>query len=184
MNSRVADQTRQINAMLKRAERAVWIDPLTRLGNRSLLEDRLEKVFEAQRCSGQDLSIVMLDLDNFKKLNDTQGHVAGDEMLRFVGELVRGTIRPTDVGVRYGGDEFAIILVDTTPDKAAALAERLRLFGQRAGVLGLDPPVSLSAGIASLLQDRPNSGKHLLRLADRALYKAKSRGKNALYVGS
>ena len=185
MNSRVADHTRQINAVLQQAERAVWIDPLTRLGNRRLLEDRLEKVFEAQKRSGRDMSIVMLDLDNFKKLNDTKGHSAGDEIMRFVGELVRGTIRPTDVGVRYGGDEFAIILVDTTPDKAAALAERfLRLFRQRAGVLDLDPPVSVSAGIASLLRDRPNSGKHLLDLADQALYKAKSRGKNTLYVGS
>ncbi len=183
MDSRVKDQTRQINAMLRRAERAAWIDPLTKLGNRRLLEDRLERVFEAQQRTGQDMSMVMLDLDNFKNLNDTCGHSAGDDMLRFVGELLRGTLRPTDVAVRYGGDEFVIILVDTTPEDAAALTERLvRLFRQRAGVLKLDPPVSMSAGIASLLQSHPGSGKDLLEMADQALYKAKSGGKSCLYA--
>jgi len=181
MNSRVMDQTRQINAELRRAERNIWIDSLTKLGNRRLLNDRLEDIFQAQKRSGLDLCIVMLDLDNFKNLNDTRGHSAGDEMLRFVGELFQGALRPADIGVRYGGDEFAIVLVDTTPDEASSIAERfVRLFHQRAAVMDLDPPVSMSAGIASMLRDCPQSGKHLVDLADRALYKAKSRGKNCL----
>jgi len=185
MDSRVKDQTRQINAMLRRAERAAWIDPLTKLGNRRLLEDRLERVLEAQQRTGQDLTVVMLDLDHFKNLNDTLGHSVGDDMLRFVGELLRGALRPTDVAVRYGGDEFVIILVDTTPEDAAALTERLaRLFRQRAAVLNLDPPVSMSAGVASLLQGRPSSGRNLLEMADQALYKAKSSGKSCLYAES
>ncbi|MCK4660233.1 MAG: diguanylate cyclase [Phycisphaerae bacterium] len=183
MHSRVNDQTRRINVMLQRAERASWVDPLTRLGNRRLLEERLERIFKAQQRTGQDLCMVMLDLDNFKNLNDTRGHAAGDRMIEFVGELLRGTLRPTDLGIRYGGDEFAVILLDTTPRAAAAFAERIsRLFSQRAAVMNLDPPVSMSAGIASMLENRPNSGKHLLELADQALYKAKSGGKNRLCV--
>lgn len=181
MNSRVMDQTRRINAMLQRAERAAWVDPLTKVGSRRLLDDRLEKIFEGQQQTGEDMSIVALDLDNFKNLNDMRGHAAGDDMLRFVGDLLRGTLRPTDIAVRHGGDEFAVILLDTTPDEAAALTERLiRLFCQRAQVMALDPPVSMSAGIASMLRHRPQSGKDLLKLADQALYRAKARGKNRL----
>ncbi|MCP4591920.1 MAG: diguanylate cyclase [bacterium] len=183
MDSRVEDQTRQINNMLQRAERAGWLDPLTGLGNRRLLEDRLEQVFEALQRRQSELSAVMLDLDNFKNLNDTMGHAAGDEMLRFLGDLLRGTLRPTDLGVRYGGDEFVLILPDTTPEEAATIVERLvRLYRQRASTLGVDPPVSISAGIASMRRDGAESGQHLLDLADRAQYNAKSAGKNRLCV--
>jgi diguanylate cyclase (GGDEF)-like protein len=179
MHSRVQDQTRQINAQLQRAERAAWIDPLTRLGNRRLLADRLEQIFVAQRRTRADLSIVMLDLDHFKHLNDTCGHAQGDAMLRFVGEMLRGGLRPTDIGVRYGGDEFALVLLDTTAEEAVAIAERfVKLFSQRAAVMKLDPPLSLSAGVASLLRHAPTSGQQLLELADQALLAAKAGGKN------
>ncbi len=177
----VSDRTRQVQGMLRRAERKAWVDALTRLGNRALLEDRLEDVFQTQLDVGEDLSIIVLDLDNFKLLNDTLGHQAGDEILIFVGELLRGSLRPTDIGLRLGGDEFVIMLLGTESAEAEETADRLiKLFRQRALLLDVAKPVTLSAGLASLHRVHPESGRELLELADVALYEAKRAGKGCV----
>ena len=185
MDVRVAAQTKQIQAMLTRAERRAWKDSLTGLGNRSLLDDKLEELFANQKEADEDMSIVLFDLDHFKQLNDTLGHGAGDEILRFVGELLRSTLRPTDIGIRYGGDEFALILLDTGSQAAAEMAERLtKMFAQRTSLYEMKPPVTMSAGIASIKTNRPQSGQQLLELADAAMYQAKHAGKNAVRIYS
>lgn len=178
VDARVAEQTKRIQTLLDKAERRAWIDSLTGLGNRRLLDDRLESVFAEQRRHNEDMSIVVLDLDNFKGLNDTLGHSAGDELLAFVGELLRSSLRTSDIGLRYGGDEFVAILLGSDVEEAAETADRLiKLFGQRASLYPMTPRVTMSAGIASLQYHRPDSGSLLLELADAALYRAKRAGK-------
>ncbi len=183
MDFQVAQRTRQIQAMLTRAERKAWIDPLTRLGNRRLLDDRLEELFATQMQRGEDLSLVVMDLDNFKGLNDALGHAAGDELLIFVGELLRGSLRSSDIGLRLGGDEFLVILLGSGSSDAMETAERLtKLFGQRASLFGVTPKVTMSAGVASARDVQPAGGAELLSLADAALYEAKGKGKGCVQV--
>ncbi|MEE9294792.1 MAG: diguanylate cyclase [Phycisphaerae bacterium] len=183
MDQRVAARTRQIQAMLAQAERQAWIDPLTRLGNRRLLDDRLEPLYASQVECAEDMSIVVFDIDNFKQLNDTLGHAAGDELLSFTGELFRGALRSSDIGLRYGGDEFVAILLGSGSDEAAETADRLiKLFRQRASLYKVSLPVTMSAGVASIRTANSNSGGELLKLADAALYQSKRVGKGRVHV--
>jgi diguanylate cyclase (GGDEF)-like protein len=179
MDQQVALETQQISRALKRMRREAWLDPLTRVNNRRFLEDEFKAIFDAQRAASQDLSVVMLDLDHFKLLNDTLGHAAGDEVLRFVGELLRQCLRTDDIAVRYGGDEFAMILPGVTMEEAGETTDRiLKLFTQRAKMMvNVDPVPSLTAGIASVVRNSPVSELELLAFADKALLVAKKASK-------
>jgi diguanylate cyclase (GGDEF)-like protein len=166
---------------LRRAEDKALLDPLTRLYNRAYLESELEKVCTEQKSAKKDLSIVMIDVDNFKWHNDTRGHKAGDDVLRFIGELLRGATRPSDRCVRYGGDEFVLLLPGCPARSAADIVERIiRMFRQFASTLSSEKPLSMSAGIASLADDPRASGHDLVAIADQHLYAAKRKGKNAV----
>jgi len=181
LESTVTRETKQISTQLRRAERVAELDALTGLANRRYIHERLEGVFSEQRSRKVNLAIVMLDVDNFKPLNDQAGHAAGDALLRFVGELLRGSLREGDVGVRYGGDEFALVLVDVTGAQAREIAERIvRLFARQTAVAKLPAPVTLSAGVASLDEVVATSGAELLAHADDALYRSKRGGKNVV----
>ncbi len=170
---------------LRRARDEATTDPLTRTRNRGYLESELEPVFNRQRELNAPLSAVMIDIDNFKRYNDAHGHQVGDSLLRFAGSLLRGGIRPTDHAIRYGGDEFLLLLPDTEAQTAAAIAERLiKLFGQYVGQQGKDTCVSMSAGVASIPDDTCESGAMLVARADAALYAAKASGKNSVAVDS
>jgi diguanylate cyclase (GGDEF)-like protein len=183
MDSAIADRTRKIGTLLRQAEKKSWIDPLTRLGNRRLMDERLGELFESQQECGEDLSIVMLDIDNFKLLNDTMGHKEGDSVLSFVGQMLRESLRSTDVGIRLGGDEFMLIMLGTSAREASETAERfVKLFGQRAKSFRLAKPMSLSAGVSSLNGDGPSTATDLIERADEALYRAKEAGKGRVVV--
>lgn len=178
MDDRVADATERMTIELKRAQKKIWTDPLTHLGNRRLLDDKFEEIFQSQMRSGQELSIVMMDVDNFKPLNDSLGHRAGDALLSFTGELLRQCLRDQDLAVRYGGDEFLLILPSVAPEQARAIAERtIALFAQHTKLLDVPVKPAMSAGIASLGQHHPQSAEALLQMADAALYQAKAAGK-------
>lgn len=183
LDTRVAEQTRAINQQLKSAQRKVWQDSLTGLGNRRLLDERLEQVFDAQNMAGGELVAIMFDIDHFKAHNDTMGHAAGDELLCFFGQLLKGSLRDTDLAFRYAGDEFLVLLLQVGEKDAVHLAERiLRLFAQQTSLLKTLPQPTLSAGIASLDGCRAASGQHLLQAADAALYGAKRTGKDSVSV--
>ena len=178
MDARVTHETREIEAMLRRAEREAWLDPLTRLGNRRLLDDRLADLVSDQLKRAEDLSLIVLDLDNFKGLNDALGHTAGDELLRFVGQVLRGSLRRSDIGLRLGGDEFAIILLGANLEEACQTADRvITLFGQRASQYSVSPRVTMSAGVGSLVYHQSRDAAALLSAADAGLYRAKRAGK-------
>lgn len=183
VDSRVAEETQKVARELKRAETQIYTDALTQLGNRRLLEEKFASVFRAQQQADQDLAVVMLDVDNFKTLNDSLGHRAGDDLLRFIGELLRNSLRSQDLAIRYGGDEFILILPAVTAKDAASVAERtIRLFAQQARLLAVEPKPSMSAGIASLWQHEPETPEGLLGIADEALYTSKRSGKACVHV--
>ncbi|RME40838.1 MAG: GGDEF domain-containing protein [Planctomycetota bacterium] len=166
---------------LRRAQDQATMDPLTGLRNRAYLDEHLESIFQQHRTAGQDLSAVMLDMDNFKAYNDTFGHPAGDALLEFIGGLLRGCLRPTDAAVRYGGDEFLLLLPETTAAQARLVAERIvNLFGQHVRKTETRHRPSLSAGVASICHDAPTTGKELIARADARLYDAKRKGKNTV----
>jgi diguanylate cyclase (GGDEF)-like protein len=153
-------------------------DPLTGFYNHRYLHERLgEEVVRAQR-SRQPLSVLMIDLDDFKLVNDTFGHLFGDRLLVWIAERIRSTLRVSDVPARYGGDEFAIILPDADIDSARRAAERiLQAFETQAFESdGRGPvPVSMSIGAAS----HPTDGRtatDLIAAADRGLYRVKRGG--------
>ncbi|HUW82590.1 MAG TPA: GGDEF domain-containing protein [Phycisphaerae bacterium] len=182
VDRRVAARTRQISLALRRAEQHAWQDPLTGVVNRRFIDRRLPEIFDAQRQAGQDLTLAMLDLDHFKRFNDTFGHQAGDELLRFVGSLLRHAVRETDIAARYGGDEFLLILPAASLEQGGQIAERVTvLFAQQAKILPAPGhPMAVSAGLASLEAHKPADLPELIRLADDALYEAKRTGRRSL----
>lgn len=166
---------------LRRAQDDALVDPLTKLRNRRFLEQEFEPLVILQHGRGKNLSAVMIDLDNFKQLNDSCGHQAGDELLRFVGELLNASLRSEDHALRIGGDEFLLLLPDTDADEATQVVGRiLRLFSQYTHLATGCGQVSMSAGVATLKSNAHGSGSALIADADRALYRAKNHGKAAV----
>jgi diguanylate cyclase (GGDEF)-like protein len=151
-------------------------DPLTGLFNRRYMEDALERYISLAERTGAPTSVLMLDLDNFKQLNDEHGHAKGDAVLRDVAAQVVGGLRPSDVVCRYGGEEIIAILPDCSLDDAAIKAEALRLrIEGLSEVHGL--PVSTSIGV-SCIPETSTTVADLVATADKALYAAKTSGKN------
>jgi diguanylate cyclase (GGDEF)-like protein len=174
LHNREEDFTRK----LRRVEDRAITDPLTGLRNRTFLDMELEPIFRDHCSRRRDLSVVMMDIDDFKLHNDTHGHSAGDEVLRFIGGLLRSSLRPTDRAVRYGGDEFLLLLPATSAEQAAFVVDRLvKLFGQYASMIEGPVRLSLSAGVASISSDPVENGNALAKKADEALYAAKRAAK-------
>jgi diguanylate cyclase (GGDEF)-like protein/PAS domain S-box-containing protein len=156
-------------------ERLATIDGLTGLGNRRVLDERVEYETRVARRLGTKLSVVLLDLDNFKRRNDLYGHASGDEVLRRLGLLVISTLRFTDFAARYGGEELVVLLPGAGTQGAHIFAERLRVAIHE--TRWPDEPVTASFGTAELSSEVAN-GHALIAMADFAMYEAKRRGKD------
>jgi diguanylate cyclase (GGDEF)-like protein len=154
-------------------------DPLTGLLNRRYIEERLAEEINRSQRSGEPLSLLMLDVDEFKSYNDRFGHPAGDEALRIVGRILKENLRGADVAARYGGEEFSVLLPATSGEEAAAIAERIRRHAEETKFP--KRRVTLSIGISSLSADVDTS-KKLIDAADKALYQAKQNGRNGVHT--
>ena len=149
-------------------------DPLTRLANRSLFRERVEHALD--RRNAADMAVLFIDLDNFKTINDSLGHAAGDHVLVEAAHRVRSSLRSEDTAARFGGDEFAVLLEDADVTAAARVAERIRVaLGTPFWVLGQEVFISASIGIA--VRRDGDAASELLRNADVAMYTAKTKGK-------
>lgn len=164
-------------------QRQAITDDLTGLVNRRRFIEALDAEIERARRFGSPLTVVLADLDNFKRVNDDHGHHAGDDVLRSFAGLIRSHVRDVDVCGRIGGEEFAIVLPETDQTGAASVAERVResLATVPVGVSKGGPvKVTSSFGVAELESEQ--SGSDLLRMADAALYRAKESGKNRVVI--
>jgi diguanylate cyclase (GGDEF)-like protein len=170
---------KELEATNSRLKDLSFKDEVTNLYNRRFFFMRLAEEVGRYRRFGHPLSLVLLDLDRFKEVNDELGHTAGDETLREVSQLMLEHSRTDNILARYGGDEFAILLVDTAELGAACYAERIRQT-LAACPLSHGRPITASLGIASLPNDSIASAEALFRAADEALYEAKRSGKNTI----
>ena len=176
------DANRDKSELVRKLELQVVQDPLTKLYNRRHLETILTSEFSRARKNSRALPVAMLDIDHFKQVNDRFSHQVGDTVLQEVAELIRQSIRTTDIAARYGGEEFVIVLPRTTHVRALAVCERLRRTIAEHDWARIHPELSvtISLGLASST-DVQNSDK-LLGLADDKLYEAKGRGRNRVCV--
>jgi diguanylate cyclase len=178
---------RAANAQLRRRQKLgefyrqlSMIDGLTGLYNRAWLNDLLPTMISTAHSSSAPLALIMIDLDHFKKFNDSHGHLAGDQALRAAAQVLSGALRPTDFAVRYGGEEMMVLLPDTSDKVAVAVAERLCERMQQATVFADMrqplPHITASFGVATL---QAQQNEHdLVAAADAALYRAKDAGRN------
>lgn len=170
-------QRKALEEANEKLSRQATLDVLTGLPNRRVLDDRVEFEYRFALRHKTHLSVVMLDLDNFKKVNDKLGHAEGDRVLQDAGAVLRDKMRATDLAARYGGEEFVVLLPGADTDGAILFAERVRTGLRK--VKGLDGYVTASLGIASM-DATANSGKRLIQRADEAMYEAKRGGKDRI----
>ena len=154
-------------------------DGLTQLLNRATWENYLNQEFKRSRRSGSRSSLVMFDIDHFKKVNDTYGHQAGDEVIRTVAKVLNYEKRETDISGRYGGEEFGVILPDTPGEGGMVFCERLRKAIEAAVIVhdGTKIPITVSLGLAEINYDDDNAAAWLSQ-SDQALYASKEGGRN------
>ncbi|NNH60207.1 PleD family two-component system response regulator [Rhizobium laguerreae] len=177
----------RLRASVKQTIELAVTDPLTALYNRRYLDNHLNVLFNRSMARGRPLSVLITDIDRFKHVNDTYGHDGGDEVLREFSNRVRSTIRGADLACRYGGEEFVVVMPDTSPEIAAAVAERLRAAIESAPFMlkhsGEALNVTASFGIASRIASVLTPGQ-LMKQADLALYEAKNTGRNRVVAAA
>lgn len=165
----------------RQQEETSLTDELTRLPNRRYLGQRFLQERQRARRSQKFLGILMLDLDHFKAINDTHGHLMGDAVLAHLASIIRASVRDSDVAARYGGEEFAVIVQETDLDGAMRLAGRIRTAVEQAVFPG-DLRLTVSIGVACT--DVPERFEELFELADNALYRAKREGRNRVQAAA
>jgi diguanylate cyclase (GGDEF)-like protein len=155
-------------------------DDLTQLYTRQHIDEGLELQIQRAQTEDQELSILILDLDHFKKINDTYGHTSGDQVLQTFSNLIKKHIRDCDMAGRFGGEEFVVILADTSLKQAEVFAEKIRCAIEKESIVKDEQVirVTVSIGVASYRKKHGNKALLLFEDADKALYQAKEQGRN------
>ncbi len=161
------------------------LDGLTGLVNRRTFQEYLDRVVSRCRNLHEPMAVILIDVDHFKRVNDTWGHLAGDSVLKELASLLKHAVRPTDLLARYGGEELGLVVPYTTVVEALGVAERMRttVAANRFVFNGQRIPVTISLGVADLV-DQIDSAEALLQSADTALYAAKQKGRNRTVCSS
>jgi two-component system cell cycle response regulator len=170
----------QLEELLGKVENMAITDALTGLYNRRRFHDVLAKECERSKRYRTPFSLVVLDIDHFKKVNDEYGHQTGDSVLKEISNIIMNNIREIDTACRVGGEEFMLILPNTEKEIAVKGIERLRDAIERHLFAGMDRPITVSMGIAGLPDAGAENEDGLIRCADYALYKAKQNGRNRI----
>ncbi len=177
----------RLRASVKQTIELAVTDPLTGLNNRRYLDNHLNVLFNRSMARGRPLSVLITDIDRFKQVNDTYGHDGGDQVLKEFATRVRSTVRGADLACRYGGGEFVVVMPDTSPEVAAAVAERLRaaiestpfLLKSSGETLNITASFGISSRISSVI-----TPDQLMKQADLALYQAKNTGRNRVVASA
>ncbi len=177
LRRRYHESVSQLASLTGRLRELAMIDSLTGVLNRRAFLDHADGEWVRHRRHNHVLSCAMVDVDGFKKINDTFGHAAGDAVLQHIGALLRATLRASDLPARLGGDEFAALMPETTLDGALTLGERLLARVQQGPLRILDESLSTSLSIGVASADGCDSLEELMAKADRALYRAKQEGR-------
>ncbi len=181
LKERIGEMEREsdrLQQQVNEARNEAFRDALTGLHNRTAYDNRLEEEIARWKRYRNDLSLILLDVDHFKHVNDSYGHKAGDRVLEVIGTLVHQTIRESDYPARYGGEEFVILLPQTDLEGAQAVAEKLRLAVQTKHFQYANQRVSITASCGLARFRESDSADSLFERADRALYQAKESGRN------
>lgn len=183
LENKINDRTKELEDLKEKAEELARTDPLTNLPNRRAFFEVGELELEEAKRYGHDLTLIMLDIDLFKNINDTYGHATGDEVLKTIALLLQVTIRSSDTAARIGGEEFAILLSHTNIEDAQSTAEKLRERMQALALKVADTEVIFTAsfGVAKFT-GHDQTLDTLVANADKALYKAKEAGRNCVIV--
>ena len=185
INECLSEQTKELEkTKIKLTEESIR-DPLTSLYNRRYFSDISKTSFNNAQRYKQHLSIMMIDIDKFKNINDTYGHFIGDKVIISCADTLKKLARNSDVIARYGGEEFIILVSQTAFDEVLSLAERIRLDIERQDVRGVDNekiPFSLSIGIAQMNDKNDTEIEQIIQRADKALYLAKEQGRNQVEI--
>jgi diguanylate cyclase (GGDEF)-like protein len=177
---RIVELQKELLASNRRYEALSLTDSLTSLGNRRAFDEEFASRFEHAQRYSRPLSIALIDLDHFKSVNDRSGHTAGDGVLRGIAQIIEHSTRRTDFPARIGGEEFAVLLPETSLFEALHVAEKIRstIDGATIRTEGAVHQVTVSIGIANVPHSIVSSAKMLFDAADQALYRAKNRGRN------
>lgn len=175
-----AYQDKLENVFHKELYKMAVIDAVTGVFNKRYFLDRLKEEFSHAKRAGLSLSLIMLDIDHFKEVNDTHGHLAGDFALAHLAALIKPMVRAEDIFARYGGEEFAIILRGAASEGALQLAERIRSTIEKSPVSfeTIRIPVTISLGVATLSREEAKTPEEFIAAADRYLYESKQGGRN------
>jgi diguanylate cyclase (GGDEF)-like protein len=177
---RIVDLQKELMETNHRLELLSITDGLTKLNNHRHFQDELVRTFEESQRYQRPLSLAMIDIDFFKKVNDTYGHPVGDEVLRAVSALYKESVRSTDLVARYGGEEFAVMMPETELNDGITFAEQIRSMIEATPIDTQAGPlrVTVSIGVAGVPGSRIHDPKDLIIAADMALYRAKKGGRN------
>jgi len=186
LEAQVAERTRQLEQTNERLQQLTITDDVTGLYNQRFLFGRLSEEFERARRHQHSLCVMMLDIDYFKNVNDSHDHIFGSQVLRRVGAVLREGVRAIDLLIRYGGDEFVVLMPETAVAEALPVGERVRSLLAATDVGDAERPyhVTVSVGVAGLDESPSDNAATLLRRADTAMYLAKGRGRNQVAVGA
>lgn len=179
------ESQRQLMIANLELERLTRIDGLTSLGNRRYFDEYMQAEWRRALRNSTRMSLMMIDVDNFKRYNDAYGHLAGDEVLKQVAGVIQGgALRAADLAARFGGEEFVVVLLDTELEGAGAVAERLVQRVRELGIPHGDGRVTISAGVASLVPGEASSPDDIINAADLALFRAKAAGRDRVVLAT